>query len=77
MPSELLKRSHRLRMDHGTDRPVNPDSVEPKGVLAGSIRQKGRSNTGICQDSGEEDTDPEEGGRRHYRSGYLSSVKVG
>jgi hypothetical protein len=42
------------------DRPVNPDSLEPKVVLAGSIRQKGRSNTGIGRDSGGRDTDPEE-----------------
>jgi hypothetical protein len=32
---------------NGTDRPVNPDSVEPKVVLAGLIRQKGMINTGI------------------------------
>jgi hypothetical protein len=51
---------------NGTDRPVNPDSVETKVVLAGSIRQKGRSNTGIGRDSGGGDTDPEEGGRRHH-----------
>jgi hypothetical protein len=59
------------------DRPVNPDSVEPKVVLAGSIHQKERSNTEIGRDSGEGDTNPEEGGRRHHRTGYLSSVEVG
>jgi hypothetical protein len=62
---------------NGTDCPVNPDSVETKAVLAGSIRQKGRSNTGVGRDSGGGDTDPEEGGRRHHRSGYLNSVEVG
>jgi hypothetical protein len=51
---------------NGTDRPVNPDSVEPKVVLAGSIRPKGRSNTGVGRDSGRRDTDPEEGGKRHH-----------
>jgi hypothetical protein len=37
----------RINPGNGTDRLVNPDSVEPKVVLAGSIRQNGRSNTGI------------------------------
>jgi hypothetical protein len=69
MPSELLKRSHRFWADQSgkwTDRPVNPDLVKPKVVLAGSIRHKGRSNTRVGRDSGGGDTDPEEGGRRHH-----------
>ena len=48
-------------MGNGIDRPVNSDSVEPKVVLAGSIRQKGRNNTGIGRHSGGRDTDPKEG----------------
>jgi hypothetical protein len=41
-------------------------SLETKVVLAGLIRQKGRSNTGVGRVSGGGDTDPKEGGRRHH-----------
>ena len=70
MPSELMKRFHVLRQtnpESGTDRPVSSDAVEPKVMIDGTIRQKGKRKTGIVRiPSGKKHLRRERGRRHHY-----------